>query len=109
MRNYANRLRSVSSVLAVALLLTGCAAKANGSVLVAPNQDGGEIVLTTRNCEADGKNFTAEYPNLRQAYTYGNNVPYKEGCWTIIDGNVHVLYFHNNSRRVYPLDGFRRR
>lgn len=109
MRNYATRLRSVSCVLGLAVLMTGCAAKAQGTVLVAPNNDGGEIVLTTRDCETDGVNYTQKYPHLRQAYTYGERSRYSEGCWTIIDGMVHVLYFNGNSRRVYPLDGFRKR
>lgn len=109
MRNYATRLRSVSCVLGLAILMTGCAAKAQGTVLVAPNNDGGEIVLTTRDCETDGINYTRQYPHLRQAYTYGERSQYSEGCWTVIDGMVHVLYFKGNSRRVYPLDGFRKR
>lgn len=109
MRNYANRLCSVSVVLGVAVLMTGCAARAQGNVLVSPNEDGGQITLTMRDCVTDGKNFTQEYPTLRQAYTFGTKTPYLEGCWTLIDGNVHVVYFHNNTRRVYPLSGFTRR
>lgn len=109
MRNYANRLRSVSAVLGVAVLMTGCAARAQSNVLVSPNNDGGEITLTMRDCEADGINYTKQYPQLRQAYTYGNKTPYLEGCWSVIDGNVHIVYFHNNTRRVYPLSGFTRR
>ena len=100
----ADRLRFVLAVLGVAFCLN-----AEAQLLVSPNNDGGEIVLTMRDCVADGKNFTQEYPHLRQAYTYGDRTPYREGCWTLIDGNVHVLYFHNNSRRVYPLEGFTRR
>lgn len=102
-------LRFISSVCAVVVLVTGCAAKAASGVLVAPNNDGGEIVLTTRDCDVDGINYTQKYPHLRQAYTYGDRSPYSEGCWTIIDGMVHVLYFKNNSRRVYPLEGFTKR
>ena len=103
------RLHLVCAVLAVALLVTGGSAVAQNVVLVSPNEDGGEITLTMRDCVTDGKNFTQEYPNLRQAYTYGNRTPYTEGCWTLIDGNVHVLYFKNNTRRVYPLSGFTRK
>lgn len=104
-----NRIRFVSALCALVVLITGCAAKAESNILVTPNNDGGEIVLTIRDCETDGINYTKQYPHLRQAYTYGDKTPYREGCWTIIDGNVHVLYFHNNSRRVYPLSGFTRR
>lgn len=96
----------------VAVCLSGCVTrpvKASGPVLVSPNNDGGEITLTMRDCEYKGVNYTQQYPNLRQAYTYGNKTPYLEGCWTLIDGNVHLIYFHNNTRRVYPLDGFQRR
>lgn len=104
-----NCVRFLSSICAVAVLMTGCAAKADSNVLVSPNNDGGEIVLTMRDCETDGINYTKKYPHLRQAYTYGERSRYSEGCWTIIDGMVHVLYFNGNSRRVYPLDGFTRR
>ena len=100
----AYRLRSILAVCTVAVCVN-----AEAQVLVSPNNDGGEIVLTMRDCEADGVNYTKQYPHLRQAYTYGDRTPYREGCWTLIDGNVHVLYFHNNSRRVYPMDGFTRR
>jgi hypothetical protein len=112
LRSNAPSLRSVLTVLGLAVCLSGCATrpvKASGPVLVSPNEDGGQITLTMRDCVTGGKNFTQEYPNLRLAYTYGNKTPYIEGCWTLIDGNVHVLYFHNNTRRVYSLDGFQRR
>jgi hypothetical protein len=99
------RLHSVCAVLGVALFMSS----ANAQVLVAPNNDGGEITLTTRDCELGGVNYTQQYPSLRKAYTYGDNTSYKEGCWTVIDGNVHVIYFHNNTRRVYPIDGFRKK
>ena len=109
---HAHSLRSVLAVLGVAVFLSGCAtrpAKASGPILVSPNEDGGQITLTMRDCETDGINYTKQYSNLRLAYTYGNKTPYLEGCWTLIDGNVHVVYFHNNTRRVYPIDGFKRK
>jgi len=105
-------MRYLTLCFSVAVALSGCATrpvKASGPILVSPNEDGGQITLTMRDCETDGRNFTREYPNLRLAYTYGNKTPYIEGCWTLIDGNVHVVYFHNNTRRVYPIDGFKRK
>lgn len=112
LRFNANSLRSILTVFSVALFLSGCATrpvKASAAILVSPNNDGGEITLTMRDCVTDGKNFTREYPHLRLAYTYGDRAPYMEGCWTLIDGKVHILYFHNSTRRVYPLEGFERR
>jgi len=85
-------------------LLVGCA-KAKAATLVADNADGGQIVLTDRPCTLKDQ----VYEGLYRAYTFGNNAAYAEGCWTIVDGNVHIVYERTGNRRVYPTSVFRRK
>lgn len=63
------------------------------------NNVNGEIVLTDRVCRQTDK--------LHQAYSYGTGI-YIEGCWAIIDGDVHILWNANGrgDRRVYPVENF---
>ena len=72
-------------------------------VFVSPNKGGGEITLTDRPCIIKGQNLS----ELREAYTWTPSAPYEKGCWTIVDGMVHVLYLVSGERRVYSLDGCR--
>jgi hypothetical protein len=74
---------------------------------VMPNQGGGEITLTDRQCEADN----GAYPALKKAYSWTNKI-YFDGCWTVIDGNIHVVWMLPNGtrpRNVYPIGSFTRR
>jgi hypothetical protein len=89
--------------LLAALLLAPTLASAQ--VLYTPNNGGGEIVLTSRPCVYKDKN----YEHLREAYTWTNTVGKLDGCWTITDGNVHVIYFVDGNVKVYPLANFKRR
>ena len=71
---------------------------------VMPNQGGGEITLTNKQCTADN----GAYPSLRHAYSWTNQI-YFEGCWSLIDGNVHIVWvFKDGSRerRVYQAVSF---
>lgn len=71
---------------------------------VMPNQGGGEITLTSQTCQADNGKWTA----LKHAYSWTNQI-YFEGCWSLIDGNVHIIWVHSDgsrSRRVYPPNAF---
>ena len=68
------------------------------------NEGGGEIVITSQVCKADG----GKYPELRHAYSWTGQL-YQEGCWYLIDGNIHIVWVHNDNtraRRVYPIDAF---
>lgn len=74
---------------------------------VMSNKGGGEITLTKRQCELNGK----IYPNLNEAYTWTNQL-FISGCWSVIDGNVHIVWAFSDgsgSRNVYPIANFVRR
>ena len=70
---------------------------AQADTWVMANNGGGQIVLTDRKCKG--------YPNLNEAYSYTNSV-YLDGCWTLIDGKVHIAWGHNQGRRVYEINDF---
>lgn len=63
---------------------------------VMPNQGGGQVVLTDRPCPG--------YKNLSAAYTYTGKI-YIDGCWTIIDNKIHVVW-NGTDRRVYDISDF---
>ena len=92
----------MKKILAIALFILSSTAMAD--VWVMKNQGGGEITLTSDRCKAD--NYA--YPDLKNAYTWTNQV-YQEGCWALIDGNVHVTWINSNgsrNRMVYPPSSF---
>lgn len=93
----------ICALFGLAVLVGGCATKAKAATLVTENGDGGQIVLTDRPCEFQGE----VYEGLYRAYTWGHSAAYSEGCWTIVDSNVHVVYERSGKRRVYPLRAFR--
>ena len=80
---------------------------AHAETWVMPNTGGGEITLTNRVCEYNGKT----YDNLRRAYSWTKQI-YFDGCWSVIDGNVHVVWNFSDGtseRRVYQISHFTRR
>ena len=86
----------MKKLLLALALLTGVA---QAQTYVMPNNGGGEITLTTQTCKADN----GAYTQLKHAYTWSNSV-YMEGCWALIDGNVHITWLHSDgtrARRVY--------
>jgi hypothetical protein len=89
--------------LLIALLMAP--SMAMSQVFVVPNKGGGEITITTRPCIVKGQNHS----ELREAYTWSPSSPYEKGCWTIIDGMVHILFLDTNNRRVYPIEEFQRK
>lgn len=91
------------------LLILGLtlALNVNAESWVMPNEGGGEITLTDRQCTIDN----GAYPSLKKAYSWTNKI-YFEGCWTVLDGNVHVIWLlpsGNRSRNVYNINSFTRR
>ena len=64
---------------------------------VMPNNGGGQVVLTDRECKG--------HKGLYEAYTYTNQV-YMDGCWALIDGKVHVAWGKGQGRRVYEMNDF---
>jgi hypothetical protein len=63
-----------------------------------PNRAGGEIVLTDRQCPG--------HKSLNQAYNYSDSGKSESGCWTVIDGMVHVVWDGVKGRYTYPIDSF---
>jgi len=88
--------------LILALLLC-TSLQAHAQVYVMPNEGGGEITLTSRQCEHKSKT----YSGLKEAYAWSNQL-YISGCWTVIDGNVHIIWNVNDraERRVYNIQNF---
>lgn len=81
-----------------------CATVSNAQTLVMPNQGGGEITLTNRICKINGRT----YDSLKLAYSWTRSI-YFEGCWALIDGNVHIQWSFDDGRserRVYPVSSF---
>jgi len=93
----------MKSIVKFVLLLA--AAPVFGQVYVLPNKGGGEITITGRPCVIKGQN----HPELREAYTWSPSAPYEKGCWTIIDGMVHILFLDTNNRRVYAIEDFQKK
>jgi hypothetical protein len=74
-------------------------------VFVAPNQNGGEIVLTSRPCVVNNKNFDL----FREAYAWAPTTRKMNACWSIRDGNVVLIYLDDGEERIYPFSGFKER
>lgn len=94
----------MKSLLMGLLLVAGVA---NAETWVMPNQGNGEITLTDQSCKADGGRYTA----LKHAYSWTTSI-YFEGCWSVIDGNVHIIWTFSDGtreRRVYPLASFNKK
>lgn len=85
-------------------LLLSVATAVKAETWVLPNTSGGEITLTSQACKVDN----GRYESLKHAYTWTHEA-YVEGCWTVVDGNVHIVWIMSNGtreRRVYSLGSF---
>lgn len=87
------------------LLMLLIPAAVQAQVLVSPNKAGGEIVLTSRPCVVEGKNF--EY--FREAYSWSPTASTAPACWLIRDGNVVVVYLRDGDERIYAIESFKDR
>lgn len=76
---------------------------ANAQVFAAPNEGGGEIVITARPCVIDGRTFE----HFREAYAWTPKVAKLKACWTVKDGNVVLVYLDDGQERIYPFSGFK--
>jgi len=89
----------MKKLLAVLLL---CPMVVYGAVVATmPNQAGGRIVLTDEACVYKNKN----YSNLYRAYFYTTEGTTGEGCWTLEDESVTVIW-HTGGTRRYPAENF---
>jgi hypothetical protein len=70
------------------------------------NQAGGRIVITDEVCvDPDTKK---RYEQLKRAYNYGASGSTSEGCFTIEDDSVVIVWVNTNGRSKsrYPLENF---
>lgn len=69
-----------------------------------PNKGGGKIVLTNEVCVSDGKT----YKNLNRAYNYTSEGYGSEGCFTVEDETVIVIWNVQGSpqKMRYPAENF---
>lgn len=81
----------------LAVLLASISITALADSYAMPNKNGGEIVITDRACKG--------YKNLRFAYSYSDTGKTFNGCWTIIDDRVHLIY-DDGTVYTYPASGF---
>ena len=79
------------------LIAALAAAPAFADTWAMPNKAGGEIVLTDRSCPQSKK--------LLEAYNYSSSGNIMNGCWTVFDEMVQVIW-EDGSRYTYPLSSF---
>ena len=82
------------------LILAIVSGIAQADTWVMPNQGNGEIVITDQVCKQEKA--------LKFAYSWTEKI-YFEGCWGIIDNNVHIVWINpdgTRSRRVYRISDF---
>ncbi len=89
-----------------ALLLASTAVAAD--TYTSPNNGGGEIVLTERDCTIGNRTVKG----LREAYTFSSSGDTVAGCWMVQDGYVHVRWRNpdgSGSSSVYRIESFTKR
>ena len=72
---------------------------AHALTLIQPNVAGGKMVLTGTTCPKPG------FAVLKQAYSFTPNGSAIFGCWTMMDGMVHISW-DNGVRSVFEVDSF---
>ena len=74
------------------------------SIATMPNKGGGKIVLTNDTCNMEGKS----YPNLNRAYNYTSEGYSSEGCYTLEDETVIIVWNLNGKAQKmrYAVDDF---
>ena len=81
----------------LAVLLASISLTALADSWAMPNKAGGEIVITTRECP--------KQKGLLRAYYYLPDGRMQEGCWTVFDERVQVVWF-DGTKYTYPLEAF---
>lgn len=87
----------------VAIIMFSPPAKAD-SIASMPNKGGGKIVLTNEVCKVEGKT----YSNLNRAYNYTSEGYSSEGCYTVEDDTVVIVWNLNGKpqKMRYAADDF---
>jgi len=89
----------MKNLIAAGLLITSTFATA--ATLEAPNNGGGKIVLTPRECVVKNETFDV----LKEMYTTLPDGYIMRGCWALIDKKVRVIYI-DGTERVYDTANF---
>lgn len=82
----------------IGLLAMAVAMDAGAVVMTLKNNAGGEVVISDRVCKLKDK----EYPPLKEAYAYSSDGSTFNGCWTMKDGRVWVMYVGGDERLYDP-------
>ena len=83
------------------LLILGAllALNANADTVASmPNNGGGKIVLTDKECQSDSRQF--------MAYTTSQSISTQFGCWFSDDSMVHISWESTGSFKSYPLENW---
>lgn len=74
------------------------------TIATMPNKGGGKIVLTDEVCKSEGKT----YSSLNRAYNYTSEGYGSEGCFTVEDETVIVIWDVRGSpqKMRYPVENF---
>jgi hypothetical protein len=83
----------------VVLLLLCLSAHASADTAAwMPNNGGGKIVLTDKDCPDDARQY--------MAYTTSNTISTQFGCWFSDDLMVHITWSSTGSFKSYPLENW---
>ena len=90
-----------TTLLTAALLSTMllAAAPAHAASWYLPNEAGGRIILSDRDCTA------MKDSGLMDAYTYNASGTRQGGCWAVFDGLVQIIWV-GGQRSVFPTENF---
>lgn len=94
-------MKKLITVLLLSLLSAHASAETIASM---PNKGGGKIVLTNEVCKYEGKT----YSNLNRAYNYTSEGYGSDGCYTVEDETVVVIWnVQGASQKMrYSIDNF---
>lgn len=88
----------MKKMMAVLLLLLLSAHANADTVGWMPNNGGGKIVITDKDCQSDSRQF--------MAYTTSSSISTQFGCWFSDDVMVHITWESTGSFKSYPLENW---
>jgi hypothetical protein len=99
-----NLLRLIVIAIALLILIFGGTWALAETIATMPNKGGGKIVLTDEVCKSEGKT----YKTLNRAYNYTSEGYGSEGCFTVEDETVVVIWNVQGSpqKMRYPAENF---
>lgn len=87
----------LTAALLSSLLLAATPARAASWYL--PNEAGGRIILSDRDCTS------MKDSGLMDAYAYNASGTRQGGCWAVFDGLVQIIWV-GGQRSVFPVENF---